>query len=452
MKILNELFWNKYRFLILLFIFVCGNVIFTIAQEKNAILDRNNPIVRFIRVYGEKGETEPPIISIADERTTASSGLQSNKLIIEFDVFANVPPNLFARFYHCSYDWKEDENIFINDATTNRTSNIFWESAPMSSRYYNFRGKIIIPNEQVKFKYSGNWKVKLFDYSNPNKVLAESRFFVVNNIVSTELRFYSNFYKPERNVTASAFDIEAVVTDKKSSKLIENFVHSVVLYRNQRWYEPFFVSQYLGQFNLGGFFKNSTSIYGFLLGGKVFRIESIPAENGYRVLDLTNLAQFPSMNIPIRLPLSDYRRRGSYFEFHDDGSMVSTFVTPNYDDYIYLEFTLDPEGWETTKDVFLVGSFNNWHPTREWQMYYDENERLFKLRQWVRRARHNYLYGTANYDDLGNIVNLFYDEFEGNTVTSGHTFFAFVYYRNPGFGGYDEIVGFSRGNFFSSGR
>ncbi|MFN3780975.1 MAG: type IX secretion system plug protein domain-containing protein [Candidatus Kapaibacteriota bacterium] len=412
----------------------------------------NKPIIRFIRTYGEKGEVEPPIVVINDERTTTNAGLSSNRIVIEFDVFATVPPNLFAKFYHCSFDWQEDENIFINDVTSNRTSNVFWESAPLSSKYYNFRGKILVPNEQVKFKYSGNWKVKLFDYAEPEEPLAESRFFVINSVLNTELRFYSDFYKPERNVTASAFNIEVVVSEVKPSKIVENLLHTVAIYRNHRWFEPYFISQYSLPVSFGSSLKFSTSIYGILSGGKVFRIDGVPAENGYRVLDLTNLSLFPSMNIPLRLPLSDYRRRGSYLDPHDDGSMITRFVSPSYDEYIYIEFTLDPEGWETSKDVFLVGSFNNWHPSREWQLFYDDDERLYKLRQWVRRGRHNYLYATGKYDDTGNIVGITFEEFEGNTVTSGHTFLAFVYYRNPSFGGFDEIVGFARGNYFTSGR
>ncbi len=432
-------------------ILLSGNLICQ-TNEVEPSSRQNKPIIRFIRIYGEKSEVEPPIVVINDERTTTSVGLSSSKIVIEFDVFATVPPNLFAKFYHCSFDWQEDENIFINDVTSNRTSNVFWESAPLSSKYYNFRGRIVVPNEQIKFKYSGNWKVKLFDYAEPEVPLAESRFFVINSVLNTELRFYSDFYKPERNVTASAYNIEVIISETKPSKIVENLVHTVAIYRNHRWFEPYFVSQYSLPVSLGGSLKFSNSIYGFLNGGKVFRIDGIPAENGYRVLDLTNLSQFPSMNIPLRLPLSDYRRRGSYFEPHDDGSMITRFVPPSYDEYVYIEFTLDPEGWETSKDVFLVGSFNNWHPSREWQLFYDDNERLYKLRQWIRRARHNYLYATGKYDDSGNIVGISFEEFEGNTVTSGHSFLAFVYYRNPSFGGFDEIIGFARGNYFTSGR
>ncbi len=302
---------NIYFPLFFLFIF---NITFIFSQKSqtfNTIPDFSEPIIRFIRIYGERSELDPPVIVISDERTAYSVGLQSEKLIVEFDVASRVPPNMFARFVHCSFDWKEDENIFINEVTGYRTSNIIWESAPISSRYYNFRGKIIIPNEQVKFKYSGNWKVKLYDYSKPEQILAEARFFVVNPIVNVELRFYSDFYQPERNVTASAFDIEALVIAPQKAKLIENFLHSVVFYRNHRWYEPLVVSMY--SFSSEYYkYDFSTSIFGFLSNGKVFRIGQIPAENGYRVLDLSNLVLYPSINAPIRLPMSDIRRRGSF--------------------------------------------------------------------------------------------------------------------------------------------
>jgi hypothetical protein len=442
----------RLHFLLLLLFF---HFSWGLAQENKTNLsslpDFSKPIIRFIRVYGEKSELDPPVIVVGDERTAVSTGLKSDKIVIEFDVASKVPPSLFARFVHCSYDWKEDENIFINEATAYRTSNIFWESAPISSKYYNFRGKIIIPNEQVKFKYSGNWKVKLFDYSEPDVVLAEARFFVVNPIANVEMRFYSDFYKPERNVTASAYDIEVLVTAAARAKLIESYLHSVVLYRNHRWYEPIVISMNAPSTDYFKY-KFSTSVFGFVSNGKVFRIDGVPAENGYRVIDLTNLALYPSMNAPVRLPISDIRRRGSYFEPHDDGAMITSFVSPNYDDYVYVEFVLDPEGWETNEEVFLVGSFNNWRPSRDWRMYYDENERIFKLRQWVRRARHNYLYATGSLGDDGNVIRVSYDEFEGNTVTSSQTFLAFVYYRNPGFGGFDEIVGFANASYFTSGR
>lgn len=418
-------------------------------------LDRipQKPIVRFIRVYGEKSEQNPPILILRTPNSQIDPGIGDSKLVVEFDVDSKVPPNLYARFFHCSYDWNEDDNVFLNDITAHRTSNIFWESAPINSKYYSFRGRITIPNEQVKFNFAGNWKVKLFDYENFELPLAEAKFFVVSPIVECKMLFYSDFYKPERNITTSAFDIEVSVFGTKTSNIIENNLHSVILYRNHRWNEPFVISQFANNsFNKNLFrYKFETQIYGFISMGKIFRIDGIPAENGYRILNLSDLALYPPMSSVVRMPLSDVRRRGSYIETHDDGAMITTFVTPNYDDYIYMEFTLDPEGWQTNDDVFIVGSFNNWMPSRDWQMHYDNKDRLFKLRQWVRRARHNYLYATGRTNsDNNSIEKISFDEFEGNTVTSGHTFIGFVYYRNTGYGGYDEIVGVLASSYFLS--
>ncbi|MCX7879699.1 MAG: DUF5103 domain-containing protein [Ignavibacteria bacterium] len=428
----------------------CGN---SLIQNDDLITPKDKPIVRFIRIYGEQGEQFPPIIIIRDDKGTISQDFSGGQLVVEFDVASQVPPNLFARFFHCSYDWKENENVFINEVSNYRTSDIFWQAGPSHSRYYNFRGTLKIPNQQIKFKYAGNWKVKLFDYNDPEKSLAEAKFFVVLPLVNCELRFYSDFYTPERNVTASAFHIEALVYSKSSSGIVDNYIHSVGLYRNHRWNEPFFISQYLSTNYVYKYkYEFDTQIFGFIRSGKVFRIGGIPAENGYRVIDLTNLVLFPSLNAPIRLPLSDIRRRGSFFEPHDDGAMTTTFISPNYDEYVYLEFVLDTEGWEVKDEVFISGSFNNWTPSVEWKMFYDDRERVYKLRQWVRRARHNYLYATGVITDDGKIESLSYDELEGNTVTSGHTFFAFVYYRNPAFGGYDEIIGVAKDTYFSARR
>ncbi|MGQ9819357.1 MAG: type IX secretion system plug protein domain-containing protein [Candidatus Kapaibacteriales bacterium] len=413
----------------------------------------DNLIVRFIRIYGEKSETNPPVVTISSEYTSSIPAIVDQRIIIEFDVMAVVPPSLYAKFYHCSIDWEENENIFLNDITLNRTSNIIWEPAPISSRFYNFRGKITVPNDQVKFSYSGNWKVKLFEYRNPEKVIAESRFFVVKPILTSEIRFFSNFYYTSYNVTNSAYDIEIVVQNKSKINLIDNNVHSVVIYRNNRWNEPLVISTLSHAQELSSYlrYKPLTNIFGFLQTGKFFRIEGIPAENEYRVLDLTDIRLFPATNAPIRLPLSDVRRRGSFTEFDNDGAMVSYFVNPSYDDYLLIEFILDPEGWISSNEVFIAGSFNNWNPNRNWQLQFDEKERLYKLRQFVRRARHNYMYATGvlNYD-ANRVEKISFEEYEGNTVTSNHTFLAFVYYRNPSFGGYDEIIGIAVGNYLST--
>ncbi len=407
-----------------------------------------------IRAYGGNDETLPPIVFLETPGTTANLPFGEAYITIEFDVDAPVPPSFYAKFVHCSYDWQEDDNVFLNDITLLRTSNITWESSPIMSRYYTYRGKLQVPNEQVKFPFAGNWKMKLLDLYEDSTVYAEARFFVINPKVDCSLNLYSDFYEPTVNATNSAFNIELIVTT--SARLFDSRLNTAVIYRNHRWFEPYYISQDdKGDSENKKLFKYklSTLVSGFSSAGKIFRINGVPAQNAYRILELDNLAMFPNLNTPVRLPLSDLRRNGIFTESDDDGAMITTGITHNNDNYVNVEFLLDPEGWISRDDVFIAGSFNEWKPDASWQMYYDEKDRYYHLRHWVRRARHNYLYATGRYNyDTRNMENLSYDEFEGNTVTSGDTFIAMIYYREFDYGGYDALVGMAAGNIYSDIR
>jgi hypothetical protein len=107
-----------------------------------------------------------------------------------------------------------------------------------------------------------------------------------------------------------------------------------------------------------------------------------------------------------------------------------------------VEFILDPEGAPpSAQELFLVGSFNHWCPSAQWQLAWDEQEGVYRLRQLLRRGRHNYLYATGRLNaDTRRVEALDFAEWEGNTTAARHTFFAFVYYLEPDFGGYDALI------------
>jgi hypothetical protein len=419
------------------------------AQESTDNDIKLPPRIRFIRTYGGNDERNPPVV-IKSSPYNIKSPVGESVVTIEFDVASDVPPILYARFVHCSADWEEDNNVFINNITYLRTSNINWESAPLSSNYYSYRGKLSVPNDQVKFSYSGNWKVLIYEIGREDEILAQARFFVLEPESECQLKLFSDFYEPEYKVAPSGLTMEAEVQAPQA--LLDNYLNTVVIYKNHRWFEPYVVSQnssYEQKFESLYKYKFQTMIGGFSSAGKLFRIQGIPAENGYRVLDLSNLAQFPRSNTPVRLPFSDWRRTGSFNDPDDDGAMITDFITPSIDEYVYVEFVLDPDEWISNDDVFVSGSFNNWKPDYSWQMFYDSQNRLYTLRQWVRRGRHNYLYATGRYnEESGRVEKISYDEFEGNTVMTGQTYLAFVYYHAPDFGGYDALIGIGASNMF----
>ncbi len=422
-------------------ILVCILVASSVCMSQDEI-----PTVRMIRAYGANNEMLPPIVML-DSETEHDVG--SSYATIEFDLTATTIPNVYARATHCTADWRPDENGFLTDIT-NRTSIVDWTLAPERSKYFKYRGKMKIPNEQTTLKFSGNWLITLYDL-NTDAVIGTTRIFAVNKRASMKLAFMTDFYEPIKPVSSIAYTIEATVTEP-SGKLLTNNVHTVSFYRNNRWNEPFIASERAAwDVNPRGV---GSAVIGILQGGKVFRVSRLPAQNEYRVLDLSDQSRYPFTGQPVRMPLSDLRRNGMFIERSNDGALVTNMISSLYDEYVPVEILLDPNpGGPSEDDVFVVGSFNNWKPDRSWMMYFDEELRMYRCRQWLRRGRQNYLYATGRLSaDSDQILDLSFEEFEGNTASASNSFVAFAYYKEFDFGGYDGIVAVTASNIYSNGR
>jgi hypothetical protein len=372
----------------------------------------------------------------------------STSITLEFDVWADVLPNCVVTFVHCDSFWREGTNRIINNPAQMRTTMIDWQQAPSGALRYTHRGRVHLPNSQVSFGYSGNWKAKLFDMSNMTTPLEELRFFVVEPLSLCRLDVVGDSYIPQGSSGIAAYTIEASI--QAPPNILDEQLSRVVLYRNHRWFEQFVIDQRpdaAATDAANG--RSRTMVFGVAHANKRFRIEKMPAQNEYRVLDVTSVAWFPSSAVPQRPLTPDVRRVGAT-QPADDGSMIALqfrALHPLDDDYVHLEFLLDPMAFPSRYDVYVVGSFNRWRVLPAWRMEYDASLRLYRLRQWVPRGRHNYMYATgrlgasAAADDAVN-----FEEFEGNTVGAANTIIAFYYYREPTLGGYERIIGIAGWN------
>jgi hypothetical protein len=231
-------------------------------------------------------------------------------------------------------------------------------------------------------------------------------------------------------------------------------LNTAVFYRLNRYDEPFIVSEqssYESLNELNHAYPLQTMITGFGMTGRRFRMERIPAENEYRVLNLGDYSLYPRSNAPLRMWTPDLWRNGSFIERSDGGVMNTRFIGWGDKDYVQLEFLLNPQNRLAEHEVFVSGSFNNWSPDASWLMKWDEEMKLYRLRQWIPRGRHGYLYMTGEIDaDTRKVIRLTAEEFEGNTARGGHPFIALIYYREFGMGGFDSIVGVAGGNVYGS--
>ncbi|MCX8051961.1 MAG: hypothetical protein N3B17_08740 [Chlorobi bacterium] len=412
--------------------------------------DRLPPLVRMVRIYPLGDERQPPILLVRSPNAQAMPTIGAQSLVVELDVAASVPPDLVAVLQHCTATWEPDNNPFALDPTASRAIVLDWRLAPLQSHYYTHRAVLQIPSATLRVPVGGNWKVLFYELGREQRPIAEARFFAIEPGAECVLNIMTDFYQPRRNAAPSARILEAVVGNVRG--YTDAQVGTAVFYRMHRWYEPMVVSgTRLASSSSLSLRSTQTMIGGMASGFKRFRIEGIPCENDYRRLDAQNVGLFPRSTAPVRLPLADIRRRGQFGMWSTaEAAMITTGVGAADDEYVPIEFVLDPEGAPVTgEDVFLVGSMNGWHPSVEWMMTYDSTQRLYRLRQWVRRGQHAYMYATGRLDaDTGAVRQLSFEEFEGNNSASSQTFIALIYARSLQAGGYDTIIAACSGSAF----
>lgn len=443
----------------------------------------DKPIMRGVRVYGGTNEMSPPIIVRAATALSpfgANSGTAVNTrpfvqsssnqntsnpnngetfgasfVTVEIDVQTQNFPAFVVTFVHCDALWHEDDKNIIINTPMLRTTQVDVRQASSLSKYYTHRATFTAPNSDVKLTVSGNWKAKVFEANDLTTAIAEARFFLVEQVGHTSLGLLSDVYRPRIGGTSpSAYILEASI--QAPPEYIDDYFQTVIFYRNNRWHEPRIVTQNPALSRAEILYNNSatTTVTGFSVAQKRFRIAGIPAEHEYRVLDLTNPAFAPASTSALRFARADLRRNGVIQQnfdgspmLADDGFLTTRGIAFSNDEYVFLEFILDPEQAPSSGELFVVGSFNEWKASPTWKMEYDTSDRLYKLRQWVRRGRHNYMYATGRINTATNAVeDISFEECEGNTFSTNQTFFALFYYKNPTSGGYDALYGAAAAN------
>ncbi|MCS6807574.1 MAG: DUF5103 domain-containing protein [Bacteroidota bacterium] len=415
--------------------------------------------VRGVRVFGDTTESSPPIIVMRAQREFAvsfnsfrsftrdaeqqeSAVVGSRYVTIEVDVQASTQPMFVVTLVHCDAFWNEDNNPALSDQIL-RVTQIQVTQAHSFSLHYTHRARCTVPNSEVQLHFSGNWKAKVFDAHDMDVPICEARFFVVEQQAITSLSVIPDAYSPRVGGTSpAAYLIEAMIS--APPQLFDENIHTVTVYRAWRWNEPITITQRLEKSKIDILYNQRSSgatVLGFSSGQKRFRVGAVPAENEYRVLDIRDALRFPASTTPLRFGLSDVRRNGVAFVHADDGAFSSEGVSMAHDEYVPVEFVLASEGVPSSRDIYVVGSFNNWTVTPSWRMSYDSVFQQYKLVQWIRRGRHNYMYASGITTNSGVVKSYDYEECEGNSLSAHHTFYALFYYRSPQFGGYDAIIG-----------
>ncbi len=376
--------------------------------------------IKSLQVYSKNNQISLPVIG------------ENGPLTIEFDIFTEEIPNLAIKFLFCDREWVPYENTFINNSFRNIDYGLWFDQLPTTVKRadYHFKDTYPKPNE-VEFNFSGKWIFQIVDAQNEDDVFAEGYFYVVIPEVDVNVNIAKKNIR-QAGYTNSAMDkvYEFTVDFSLHDNLFPENVLDVEVVQNHKMFYPYVLKRENTMFR---YFEWNGSD-NFLFGAQ----DIIPG-NSYRQADLRDRNRFrpPETNAQID------RIETSNFYVHPRQDFYGGEKLLNFNDedaqYMDVKFWLREDNYG--KDVFLVGAFNDWFPSPEYQMQNDDG--LYTISIELKRGIYDYQY-ISGYNDGGEITELDWYYFEGNDWERDNLFNVFVYYAAPEEGGYDKIIGFAK--------
>lgn len=373
-----------------------------------------------IQLFNPQTNDETPVIGFNDQ------------LILKFDDFSNSSTIYRYTIKHFDRNWQDDGLFFTEFATGNMNGLIdnFQYSFNTLQKYTNYT--LTFPNEKIQPKISGNFELIVYKDS-PEKPLFTKRFCVVEKGANLALKV-SRIADSKNSEINQRVEVQAV---SNGGDLAGN-VNSVSLnvMQNNNWnlavnnQKP---SSSLGnrllfqQMNLA--FPGNNEFYYF--DNKIIN-QAFDAVAATEVKENQNITYLhPVWAFPLNYQYQPDVNGAFYFRRNDLGIERSADKEA---DYSWVYFALDSE--KTDKEIHVLGSFNDYKPSKENQMFYDETSKKYLAKIYLKQGFYNYILATKNADS-----SLNYGEINGNFWQTENLYQAFLYYRPFG-KNYDGLLGY----------
>lgn len=376
---------NFFFYLIGLFLFVCGH-----AAGQGGI--------RTVQCYPVgKPSAEPVIVLGSGER-----------LYFGFDDLSAEVNSYTYRIEHCDPDWKSSRLSAFNYLTGFFSNPLTdYEYSTNSGEVQYTRFSLLLPNEEVGIKLSGNYILQVFRDENPDSAVVSQRFSVLENKVGIAARV-SNSSDPATLYTSQQLsftvsydnlpvynpmrDVKAYVTQNQDPNTRRNFV-------------PTFMRQ--GQLVYG---DGTNNIFNGLSPFRNFSCSSLVYYTQY-VKDVVKGpdGMYNFILQPGRVPTVYTPVPNQYGNFYIQAE--NTQDPELGADYVMVHFAIYSEPIPEA-DVYVYGKFSRWQLSPEFKMEYDFENKAYTGQAELKQGHYDYMYAVVPKDkrlpDLVTLQNNFY--------------------------------------------
>lgn len=367
---------------------------------------------------------------------------KDQQLKLTFDDLSAETKNYYYTIEHMNSDWTERDAMFTEYATGFEENEIYdYESSFSAIRPYTHY-ELLIPNDDIQLKLSGNYLLKVYDGNKDNLIL--TRRFVVyehQTIVEGQVQraMSKNYGSTSHKIPFSVYLRDIQVNDPYTE--IE-----VKILPNNNWFKAHEGFQPL-------FIRGEQLVY------KDKELNIFEAGNEYRTFFTKDLSYEPIMVESIERINYDYhvklrpdkQRRYLQYEHHQDLNGMfyvdkANSMTPQLDaDYVNVYFTLNVETPILSGQVFVFGGLTNYTFSAQNVMSYNPRKKQYQLRLPLKQGYYDYQYVVLERHQ-NNKPDFTY--IEGNKWQTENTYIVYVYHKDL-LKGYHRVVGFKtlRANF-----
>ena len=407
---------------------LCVLLIITLSvkAQKNEVF---TPNIQSLLVKVNNNWLAPPIINLNSD----------DVLEVSFDELSHEYHRFQYVISHCNADWTPSglNEIDYLEGFNNSPIEDYQNSVNTTMLYTHYR--ISFPNEQVKFKVSGNYIISIYNDDDNSKPVCKACFSILEKKVSVSASVSSNtdidnnksHQQVSFNVNYTGYNIRIPQSELKI-KVMQNLRED----NSATNILPSYVSP-----NELKYEYNKNLI--FNAGNEYRRFEMVSVK--YAAQGVQSIRFFdPYYHVtlfPDELRIKNYSfdkdQNGRYLVRYDWATNNDTEA-----DYFLVHFSLPWKDALPNGDFYLQGAFTNDNLTENYRLKYNPATKDFETTQLLKQGAYNYqyLFLPAGSDRTTEALT------EGNYYETENEYLILVYHRPFG-ERYDRLIGMQQVNF-----
>jgi Type 9 secretion system plug protein 1st domain len=407
---------------LLLTLMLSSEISASIFIYKDSIFKEN---IKTVQLYREGWKLTYPIVELNE----------SLSLILSFDDLSSEVKNYHYKIYHCNSKWEASEISefdFLDGYTQNQISDYsFSFNTYVDYIHYTLK----LPNDDFKFKISGNYIIMVFEDFDESNVVLTRRFMITENLSKIDAEVKRPILSMYRDCCQ-----EILFTVNPGSISVEDPYSDIktIILQNGRWDN--FNDHMKPVFNRNGILEYGDQINNIFSAGNEFRwfdtkstryqspyIKNINFRDNRFYVDL-----FPEELKSDRLYFYDQDLNGKYYIEVQEQENDDTDA-----DYLQIDFKFPFEHELFGGDLYITGSFSNWEHSEKYKMKYDAESKSYKNSILLKQGYYNYQY--VFIEDHSESID--FNTTEGNHYETENDYIILVYYQGSN-SRYERIIGY----------